>query len=228
VGVLVQSGVVAFQALVNYYFKWEKDGTIVEDYAFPLACGGLIMVCLGVLSCARAIERSTEEVIWIPAERAKEEKRRLQLMWVQQSQTGESFPSYAIFRPDDKNTAPGEFRAIWGSYRRDSPRDVSSLNFWVFVGTLLCTVGFPLQFIGLRGLHYTATLAQLIATIVMSIIRSWVRRGLSKQPTVINLEKGYELDKVALQIAGLKSYRPGPRFAYWKDINGTNDVTMLL
>lgn len=41
------------------------------------------------------------------------------------------------------------------------------------------------------------------------------------KPSNEKLENGYELDEVALQIAGLKSCRPGPRYLHWKDIDGT-------
>jgi len=54
----------------------------------------------------------------------------------------------------------------------------------------------------------------------MTIIRCYVRMGLAKLPGVIDLENEFELDKVALHITGLNSFRPGPRFVYWKDIDG--------
>jgi len=73
---------------------------------------------------------------------------------------------------------------------------------------------------GLRALHFSAAIAQVVATIIMTIIRCYVRMGLAKLPGVIDLENEFELDKVALHITGLNSFRPGPRFVYWKDIDG--------
>jgi len=218
-GIILQAGVIAFQAVVNYHLKWTMTENLVEGYAFPLASTGTCMVCLGVLICARAIESCTTEVIWIPAERTKDEKKNLKVMWVQRG-SQEAFASYAIFRVDAKDQMPGDFRPIWGSYQTQNPRDINWLNYFVLLGSLLCLIGFPVQFIGLRGLHYSATLAQLVATGVMILIRSVVRNGLSKNPPILPLQKGYELDKVALLIAGLNSCRPGPRFLYWKEIDG--------
>ena len=70
-------------------------------------------------------------------------------------------------------------------------------------------------------------MAQFIATLIMAFIRSLVRTGLSIQPRAVKLEKGYELDKVALQIAGLKSFKPGPRIVYWQDINGIRNLRRI-
>jgi len=226
-GILLQSGVIAFQAIVYYYLKWRTESTIVEKYAFPLACSGLVTMCTGVFICSSVIERSTKEIVWLPADRTRREKKRFKLMWIQRGKPQQSLESFAIYREPD-NHLPGDFRPIWGSYRVDNPREIATLNFWVAVGTFLCLFGFPLNFIGLRGLHYSATLAQLVATIIMAVVRAWVRRGLLRQPKVEQLPIGYELDRVALQIAGLKSYKPGPRYAYWREISGTVLICLLI
>jgi hypothetical protein len=220
IGILIQTAVITSQALGKYYWKLSKRESFVDGYEFPLACAGTIMVCSGVLACARAIERCTTEVVWIPAERTIEDKRNFKLMWVQQSRADETVSSCAIFRDDAKDQMPGDFRPIWGSYRTQDPREVGWLNNIVLLGTGLCLLGFPLQLVGLRGLHYSATFAQLVATVLMVLIRTFVRTGLSKDPRTVKLRTGYELDKVALQIAGLESCRPGPRYLYWRDIDG--------
>ena len=84
----------------------------------------------------------------------------------------------------------------------------------------LCIGGLGMQLSGLRALHFSATIAQMVATIIMTAIRCYARRGLSATPKVTPLQNEYELDKVALDITGLKSVQPGPRFVYWKDIDG--------
>lgn len=223
VGFFVQAGAIVFEALTVYYWKWLKDGEPVANFAFPLAGAGSVMVCIGVFLCADVIERSTTKIVWIPAERTKLEKRTIKLLWVQQGQFGNVPDSYAIHRDPGGDTTAGEFRPIWGSYRKGKFRDRWWLNLEVLIGTFFCICGFPIQFTGLRALHFSATLAQLIAMMVMTGIRCWVRRGLSEEPRVTNLETRYELDQVALQISGLKSFRPGPRFMYWKDIDGTEN-----
>jgi hypothetical protein len=54
----------------------------------------------------------------------------------------------------------------------------------------------------------------------MTAICCYVHKGLVEMPKVSELEDEYELDKVALLIAELKSFCPGPRFVYWKQIDG--------
>jgi len=217
-GVVLQLGVIAFQAVVYYRLRWAMTENLVERYAFPLASAGTCTLCLGVLICAHTIVHCTTKVVWLPAERTKSEKKTLKVMWVQQSRSEEGFRSYVIFR-NETETAPGNFRPIWGSYRIQDPRNVRLQNYSVLIGTVLCFVGFPLQFIGFRALHFSATLAQLVATIIMIVVRSLIRSGLSDYPQTVSLRTGYELDKVALLISGLSSCRPGPHFLYWKEID---------
>jgi hypothetical protein len=47
------------------------------------------------------------------------------------------------------------------------------------LATILAIGGFICQFVGLRALHWSATIIQLGATLLMTGIRSWVRRGLA-------------------------------------------------
>ena len=63
------------------------------------------------------------------------------------------------------------------------------------------TVGFVAQFIGLRGLNWSVTIAQLVATAIMTILRAAVRRGLVLDE--MQHEKicsGYELEWAAMKI----------------------------
>ena len=219
-GFVVQAGAIVFQAVVVYHLQWLKDGARVAPWAFPLTCAGELMVCLGTFLCAQAIERRTQKVVWIPAERTKLEKKTLKLLWVQQGQQKKISDSYAILRDGGKDAVAGEFRPIWGSYRRGKLRDIGILNIEVAFGTFFSLCGFLLQLTGLRALHFSAAMAQVIAILIMTVVRCYVRRGLAKLPEVIPLQNEFELDQVALLIAGLKSFRPGPRFFYWKEIDG--------
>ncbi|KAF2011218.1 hypothetical protein BU24DRAFT_495443 [Aaosphaeria arxii CBS 175.79] len=53
-------------------------------------------------------------------------------------------------------------------------------------------VGFVCQFVGLRGLHWSATILQLGITVVMTGVRSWVRRGLAADPISVKLPSNRE------------------------------------
>ena len=62
---------------------------------------------------------------------------------------------------------------------------------------MLSISGFIVQFFGLRGMHYSATLAQLAATFLMTAVRAVVRRGLAQLPTADRLLVGHEVDWLA-------------------------------
>lgn len=65
---------------------------------------------------------------------------------------------------------------------------------------LISFSGFVIQFLGLRGLHWSVTVAQLGATLCMTILRVWVRRNLLFEPPTKKIENGYELEWMARDI----------------------------
>ena len=58
----------------------------------------------------------------------------------------------------------------------------------VVVAVALCLTGFVCQFVGLRALHWSATVIQLVVTLLMTCIRAWIRRGISNKPLNFELE----------------------------------------
>jgi len=68
-------------------------------------------------------------------------------------------------------------------------------------GTLISITGFVTQFTGLRGMHWSATIAQFIATLIMTVVRAWIRRGLAQRPRTDRTPQGHELDWLATRIA---------------------------
>ncbi|RYP73985.1 hypothetical protein DL771_003296 [Monosporascus sp. 5C6A] len=67
-------------------------------------------------------------------------------------------------------------------------------------GTMLGICGFIVQFIGLRGMHWSASVAQLGATIVMTVLRASIRRNLAKNPKSHPLLSGHEIDWLAMTL----------------------------
>jgi hypothetical protein len=55
------------------------------------------------------------------------------------------------------------------------------------VATIFAIGGFICQFVGLRALHWSATIIQLGATLLMTAIRSWIRRGLADKYQCLSL-----------------------------------------
>lgn len=72
---------------------------------------------------------------------------------------------------------------------------------WSAVGSIVAIAGFVLQFIGLGALHYSATVAVLGFSLLMTIIRVRIRRGLAKDPVCLPILEKNALTWVALRIA---------------------------
>lgn len=69
------------------------------------------------------------------------------------------------------------------------------------LGSFISVGGFVIQFTGLRLMHYSATLAQLLITLIMVIIRAWTRRDLTTAPSAYKIPRGYEMDWLATRLA---------------------------
>jgi len=88
--------------------------------------------------------------------------------------------------------------------RRDSEPDKAvpdmdtEFQGWITTaGVLLSVVGYVVQFVGIRAMHWSASVAQLGAIIIMAALRAWLRRNLAQSPTACPLVPEYELDWLA-------------------------------
>ncbi|KAK7420800.1 hypothetical protein QQX98_002604 [Neonectria punicea] len=89
--------------------------------------------------------------------------------------------------------------------------------FWKLLsvaGVVASAIGFIVQFIGLRGLAYPCSIAQLIAIILMALTRGLVRRRLGRIPAHCSALPGYELDFLATYITFC------PRFRNFHEVKG--------
>lgn len=73
----------------------------------------------------------------------------------------------------------------------------------VAIAVAVSLSGFVRQFLGLRGMHWSVTVAQLVATCIMTMLRVFIRRDLIHNPRTEKLESGYELDLMARE--GIKN-----------------------
>ncbi|KAH7318070.1 hypothetical protein B0I35DRAFT_478607 [Stachybotrys elegans] len=85
------------------------------------------------------------------------------------------------------------------------------------VGTMISLSGFIIQFVGLRGMHWSVSIAQLGAVLVMAGLRAWVRRGLANPPNCRRLSSRFELDWFAMTLADLGT-------APWMDPSEDDDT----
>ncbi|CAG7558804.1 unnamed protein product [Fusarium equiseti] len=91
---------------------------------------------------------------------------------------------------------------------RSTDETRTSINLCVIV-TLVCLSGFLIQFIGLRGIDWSASVGQLIAVMIMTILRAYVRRGFTAPINSQGLRNGFELEGLALA-SGSPDSNSGP------------------
>jgi hypothetical protein len=63
------------------------------------------------------------------------------------------------------------------SWKKDEKEPSSRIRFILWAAVLLSVGGWACQFVGLRGLHGTIALYQLVSTVITSILRSILRSG---------------------------------------------------
>ncbi|KAG5759399.1 hypothetical protein H9Q72_012477 [Fusarium xylarioides] len=214
-GILLQLGVLIYFGFITYYptLKFKKDDKRVLGYAFPFAAGGTLVLVLGMLLCAHVVDRSTTEVGYGPAP-----GREMRMIWLQQQQivviTSQRGTSN---KPNDESKSQSSTDSLLDDVHStsgqsddkeetSSPSDLDSgpaLNLTV-VATGVCLAGFIIQFIGLRAMHWSASVGQLIAVIIMTILRASVRLGFLAPINWLELRDRFELDGLALALGDPK------------------------
>ncbi|TGO30374.1 hypothetical protein BPAE_0006g01150 [Botrytis paeoniae] len=76
------------------------------------------------------------------------------------------------------------------------------------IGTSTGIVGFVLQFEGFRGISWTCSIAQLVAILIMTVVRAVIRRGMLDSPVAEKIQDGYEMDWLALRIGNDDKFLP--------------------
>jgi hypothetical protein len=194
IGLVLQVGLFASWTLTTYHWGLGRAGKFPPQYGCPCALVGAASVFGGLLLCAYVVEDVTAEVSVQPADKLENyEVLRIQKACTTGSQ---KFGAYLLRNAKGK---PAVFMC-----RRVATHDPGTA-IWknevlTTAGTALSCFGFLVQFIGLRTLHWSATIAQLIVMAVMTAIRSWLRRGLLREPRVENLREGSELSDAAFKL----------------------------
>ncbi|RPA83159.1 hypothetical protein BJ508DRAFT_207357, partial [Ascobolus immersus RN42] len=201
-GVALQAGVLVVSGLATYRFPWLKGGSEVSWYAYPFTAAGTTCLCLGMFICATVIEQSTREFRWKPADTTQ----KLHVLWLQRELVinDQSFRSFGLFSQRTLDflltshpvhlleTPEGTMDSKdKNAVRREYMR---RLNSYTIVGTVVSLVGFVFQFVGLRAMHWSASIFQLGATLIMILVRVALRWKLTSEPNAVELMKGHELD----------------------------------
>ncbi|KAI5797198.1 hypothetical protein FPQ18DRAFT_422484 [Pyronema domesticum] len=197
-GVLLQTGVLVFAGITvapPWKAQFMKSDKAAPLYAFPYMVAGTIAMVLGLFICARIIERSTDEKTWTREnqandqqfdsyfiQRASKETHKMDWFW-----TGLS-----VFLGDPSVARNREIRTTRSEKATSLNVDQNTLT---IIAVSICLFGFIAQFVGLRGLKWSVTIAQLMATAIMTLLRVVFRRDLVLDEVQREeLPKGYELD----------------------------------
>lgn len=203
-GLVLQAGVLVFAALATYSYPdiFKRDETQIAVPAFPFCCAGTILLCFGVGMCAFIVESSTGERSF---RRTANSKSRL--YWIQPGGQVVGDQVFEYFACSDSNRAP--IKEYTTSWKRSAEHTFKQLCM-VWAAILATTAGFVLQFLGLRTLHSTVSVAQFGVMLIMTIVRTLLRtQRLKREDNEIGdsyaLYQHHELDWLALQMVDVAS-----------------------
>lgn len=203
IGLALQLWIIAFAALVTYYWRWKKNNHYTQNWAFGLMVAGTVTQCVGMYCCAALIETSTKERIFTRRNDPGQGGGPL-LHIVQpgnQVVGDQTFDSFSFATPSHHPLE--EYTTSW----KDPKKSTGSLKEDLIVCAKVATtlVGFILQFIGLRFMHSLVSIMQLAVIVAMSLIRSMLRtQRLRREENLLRGRRdevvGFELDWLAMQI----------------------------
>ncbi|KAK1699708.1 hypothetical protein BDP55DRAFT_626412 [Colletotrichum godetiae] len=215
-GTLPQLGLIAYAGCSVHYpaLGFLKDGNPVARYAFPCQWVGTLLLIVGLLLCAHVVESSTIEKKYRSLD-----KMTAQVVWLQKTKTvsDQVFDSFAIYAKTKRafittserrrnerkpSGSPSNQEAMSTFTTRDEKPGVS-LELGTSIGMAVSLCGYIVQFIGLRGLHWSVSIAQLGAILLMTGLRAWIRRGLASPPRSLQTPLGFELDWFATTFADI-------------------------
>ncbi|KAK1729114.1 uncharacterized protein BDZ83DRAFT_67527 [Colletotrichum acutatum] len=215
-GIVLQLGLIACAGCSVHYpsLGFLKDGEPVAQYAFPCHWVGTLLLVVGLLLCGHVVESSTVEEEFRPSH-----KLTAQLVWLQQTKTvsDQLFDSFAIYAKTKRSFITtserrrNEIKPPGSHSNHEATQETApsnetpggSLELKTTIGTAVSLSGYILQFVGLRGLHWSVSIAQLGAILLMAGVRAWVRRGLANPPESLQTRPGFELDWFATTFADI-------------------------
>ena len=188
-GLMTQAAVLMLGGLVTYKYV-PSDGGGVPLYAFPLVAAGTSLVFLGMTICAFIVVASSRRETWMTRHIRSGNP---ELVWLQRQQVvnDETFPAIALFPKDPK---------IYLSLAEQEGESSQQPRLVLF-GVLCSIVGFVFQFVGLRNLHWSVSVAQLVAMFVTTAIRVFLHMPFSNAMRCEVLPPNFELEWLTNELA---------------------------
>ena len=211
IGAILQCLVFFFNAYVVYHKHWLRAGARVASYGFPLWASGTLSIIVGLFMCGYVIENTTTQYVAKP-----NIDKNSYVVRFQKPMPLMNLPAYAFLYKDSQvlisqRTTFVEKRRIsdLAKISEDIKTDpflqkTNRMAFNTLLGTGFALSGFILQNLGTRELHFSASVAQLIATLALTILRSWVRRNAGiPPPDCKELKRGIESTHMISEVCGI-------------------------
>ncbi|KAG5804164.1 hypothetical protein H9Q71_011248 [Fusarium xylarioides] len=217
IAIILQTGLIAIAAITAYRVS-PTSSSIFESrvYGFPCYAVGSLLLSLGTGLCSFVVEHSTDELSWEVQNNGKPVTKDIapQLIWLQQKQkvSDQSFNGYVISARSKRRVITSSRREKPERHRvrnksktksEEEPSDKENEFLWeclTVAAALSAGIGFTAQFMGLRGLAFPCSIAQLGAIFIMALIRAGIRRRLGDPIEHCSALQWYELDFLASQI----------------------------
>lgn len=221
IGAILQCLVFFFNAYVVYHEHWLRAGARVALYGFPLWASGTLSIIVGLFLCAYVIKNATTEYI-VKRNDPDNESRIIRL---QKPVPLMNLPAYAFLHMDSQVLISQ--RTTFVGKRNMSgldgiPNDITTdlflqkenrTAFITLLGTVFALSGFILQNLGTRELHFSASIAQLIATLALTVLRSWLRRNVGiPPPDCKELYRGFETTHMISEVCGIRRFTDYARY----------------
>lgn len=201
VGISIQVLAFVLSAVIVYAWSWRAGSNMISPYGFPCYLVGTVLLTLGLLGCAQVITKNSKVDELYP----QDPSTRYQPICLQKACTVEDkhFLSYAIFHPEGQSTI---------KLSRSNGRDY---NLVTLCSTVVALSGYVGLFIGLRAMHWSVALIQLAATLTMTCVRAFIRRGLANQPVCKALPMGTDAAGLAYLFCKVNA---------WEIVTGTSKM----
>ncbi|KAG0643607.1 hypothetical protein HOY80DRAFT_343704 [Tuber brumale] len=222
-GIVLQFGCLIFIGVTHYHpeINWKADEN--PEYAYPLMASGTLVLVIGMMACSYVVQYSSEEGIWVA-------EKSFWIMWLQKGDrvNDQLFGSYALFGGEERKKLITSRRRVYKYFLWTPSRaeyDVYpplSLRALSTAGAFVSIAGFVIQFVGIRALHWSASIAQLVVTLAMTTVRTWIRRNISTRPQSKMLPIDYEIDWLAVGAGKFLDKRRRPKPSDLADARNDN------
>ncbi|KAH7397437.1 hypothetical protein BKA66DRAFT_241867 [Pyrenochaeta sp. MPI-SDFR-AT-0127] len=196
-GVALQAVALVIPAIMTYHWKEKKGNSTVQRYAYPVFLLGSCALFIGMALCSRIIEtRTMEQTFRPPKPNTIKTIFRLQMACTMGDQ---DFAPFVILNSADNKCIRTSRSLQKATFEKRTKTETYLYKARTVIAVFLALSGFICQFVGLRALHWSATIIQLGVTVIMTGLRSYVRRGISRKPKALELRRS-DPDWIALSV----------------------------